>query len=273
MNVGQNKQTAQDPQKAGKMPMLFIGHGNPMNAIEKNRYSQDWSKLATRLPRPSAVLSISAHWLTRGTAVHVGKQPATIHDFWGFPRELYAAEYACPGAPELAEQVRSLIRETVVASDRDWGLDHGTWVPLTHLIPAANIPVFQLSIDMTRPAEFHYQIGIELAPLRDRGVLIIGSGNIVHNLGRANFDRDSEPYPWAVEFDELSRDLLVQGDHRALISYEELGPAAALSVPTPDHYWPLLYILGLVEKDDSISFPVNGIAHSSVSMRTIAYGL
>ncbi|MBI5870366.1 MAG: 4,5-DOPA dioxygenase extradiol [Actinobacteria bacterium] len=272
MNPEQFRHQAEKFPGTEKMPALFVGHGSPLNGIEDNTYSRAWKELGGRLPRPAAVLSVSAHWLTHGTSVHTSPRPRTIHDFWGFPEELYGIEYACPGAPELAEDLISLVRKTRVERDRDWGLDHGTWVPLLRLFPDADIPVFQLSIDMSKPSEFHYRIGKELAPLRDKGVLIVGSGNIVHNLGRVDYDPDADPYDWSIEFDELSRKLIEEGDHEALIEYTRLGPAAMLSIPTPDHYWPLLYILALKGQEETVGFPVNGIAHGSVSMRAVAIG-
>jgi len=255
------------------MPALFIGHGNPMNGIEDNEFVRSWLALGDRLPRPRAILSVSAHWLTEGTYVHRSAKPQTIHDFWGFPEELYQVSYPSPGSPELAGDIISLLGETTVEPDNDWGLDHGTWVPLLRLFPAADIPVLQLSVDLTRPAAYHYDLGRRLAPLRDEGVLIMGSGNIVHNLGRARFDRESAPYDWAQRFDELSRELIEAGDHEALVAYEKLGRDAALSIPTPDHFWPLMYVLGLQAEGDAVSFPVNGLAHASVSMRAVAFGL
>jgi len=255
-----------------RMPVLFMGHGSPMNGIEENRYSRAWREIGARLPSPKAVLCISAHWLTRGTFTHDGPKPKTIHDFWGFPRELYEISYDCPGSPELAREVRSLVHGTPVEPDSEWGLDHGAWVPLIKMYPHADVPVFQLSIDISRPAAFHYELGRELAPLREKGVLIVGSGNIVHNLGRVSFEPDAAPYDWAMEFDALSRDLIERGDHKELIAYEDLGRAASLSIPTPDHYWPLMYILGLQLPAEPVSFPVEGIAHGSVSMRTVLIG-
>lgn len=256
-----------------RMPALFVGHGSPMNGIEDNEYSRGWRELGERLPRPRAILSISAHWLTEGTRVHFGESPTTIHDFWGFPRELYEVRYGCPGAPALAEEVVSLARSTTVEPDRDWGLDHGSWVPLSRIFPEARIPVVQLSIDLNRPAGFHYGLGRELAPLRGEGVMIIGSGNLVHNLPMASFDPAAGPFAWALEFDELARGLIEAGDHQALIGYENLGTAASLAIPTPDHYWPLLYILALQAEGEPPRFPVTGIAHASVSMRTVLFGM
>lgn len=260
------------PGHGSRTPVLFVGHGSPMNAVEDNEYARAWRRLGESLPRPRAILSISAHWLTRGTRVDVSQRPATIHDFWGFPERLYRKEYGCPGAPELAARVQAMIHEAMVEPDSEWGLDHGTWMPLVRIYPSADIPTFQLSIDLTQPAGFHYRLGAELASLRDEGVLIMGSGNIVHNLGRVDFDPGAPPYDWAVEFDELAGRLIEAGDHEALMAYEKLGSAARLAVPTPDHYWPLMYILGLQGRSDRVSFPVTGIAHGSVSMRAVLVG-
>ncbi len=256
-----------------RMPALFIGHGSPMNGIEDTPYARAWRDLGARLPRPAAVLSISAHWLTEGTFVLDAAEPKTIHDFWGFPEELYRVEYECPGSPALADELRAIVEGANIRPGSDWGLDHGTWVPMRHLFPFADIPTFQLSIDISRPAQFHYDLGAELAPLRDKGVLILGSGNIVHNLGRISYDPDAPAYDWATEFDALAAELIAAGDHASLIAYEQLGGAASLAIPTPDHYWPLLYVLGIQNVEEQITFPVEGIAHGSVSMRTVALGL
>lgn len=257
----------------GRMPVLFIGHGNPMNAVEDNKYSRAWAQLGKNLPKPEAILSISAHWFTEGSFVSEDLRPKTMHDFYGFPEELYEINYQCPGAPETARNIEQLINRTKVENNTKWGIDHGTWVPLVHLFPQANIPTVQLSIDMSQPSEFHYELGRELSELRDKGVLVVGSGNIVHNLGRVDFDPEAQPYDWSIEFDAKVKEFVDKGDHQPLIAYEELGRAALLSIPTPDHYWPLLYVLGLMVRDDDISYPVEGIAHGSVSMRAIALGL
>lgn len=255
--------------KAEKQPVIFIGHGNPMNAIEENIYSKKWIELGKKLDKPKSILCISAHWLTSGTFVHKAKHPKTIHDFWGFPEELYKFEYNCPGDPETAEKLKSLLKPLKIKNDMQWGLDHGAWMPISRLFPKADIPVFEMSIDISKPSEFHYELGKEIKTLREKGVMIIGSGNIVHNLGRIHFDPDSKPYDWAEEFDALTKTLIEERDHKSLINYQNLGRAAELSIPTPDHYWPLLYILSLINKEENISFPVSGIAHGSVSMRAI----
>jgi 4,5-DOPA dioxygenase extradiol len=262
-----------DLDRSETMPALFIGHGSPMNAVEENRFTNGWKDLSTKLPKPRAILCISAHWLTEGTFVHEAMRPKTIHDFWGFPEELYKINYDCIGAPDIARETRSLIEKTNVASDLNWGIDHGTWVPLLRLFPEADIPTFQMSIDVSKSEADHYEIGRELRELRQRGVLIIGSGNIVHNLGRMSYESDTKPYDWAVEFDGISKDLILKGDHKSLIHHDKLGTAAKLSIPTPDHYWPLIYTLAVQKNDEPITFPIDGIAHGSVSMRSVAIGL
>lgn len=256
-----------------KMPVLFIGHGSPMNAVEDNRFTKGWTELGKKLPKPKAILCISAHWLTEGTFVHEAVRPKTIHDFWGFPEELYKISYDCPGSPEMARETKSLAVKNKIEGDLEWGIDHGTWVPLLHLFPEADIPTFQMSLDVGRSEQAHYDLGQELAELRSRGVLIIGSGNIVHNLGRMSYEGEAKPYDWALDFDNISRDLILKGDHKSLIDHEKLGTSAKLAIPTPDHYWPLIYTLALQKNGESISFPVDGITNSSVSMRSVIIGL
>lgn len=255
-----------------QMPALFVGHGSPMNGIEDNLFSLGWEKLGKKLPAPRAILSISAHWLTRGTEVHVSPHPRTIHDFWGFPKELYAISYPCPGAPEYASLVQDIVTQIKVSSDLDWGIDHGTWIVLHRMFPNANIPVFQMSIDMTRGHREHYELAKELRALRKRGVLILGSGNLVHNLGEIDFSEQANIFPWASEFDGRAKELIASQNHDALIGYEKLGHSALLAVPTPEHYWPLLYILGLQEENEGAIFPIEGITHGSISMRCVLIG-
>lgn len=261
-----------DLPKTKRMPALFVGHGSPMNGIEDNAFSLGWETLGKSLPKPVAILSISAHWLTRGTEVHIAEHPRTIHDFWGFPKQLYDLNYPCPGSPVYANATREAVTGTVVRPDIDWGIDHGTWIVLHRMYPAAEIPVFQMSIDMTRSHKEHYALAKELAILRRRGVLILGSGNIVHNLSMIDFNEGAREFAWAADFDNAAKDLILKHDHTTLLNYEGLGHAAALSIPTPDHYWPLLYILGLEEEDEGPSFPVEGIAHGSISMRSVLIG-
>lgn len=272
MTIADLKQSTKNMPDAARMPVLFVGHGSPMNAVEDNAYSRAWADLGKTLPRPNAILCVSAHWLTEGTFVHVAEKPRTIHDFWGFPQELYDVRYPCPGSPNHAEETRATVRSTNVAADTDWGVDHGTWSVLRRMYPDADVPTFQLSLDMSKPSAAHYAIGKELASLRDRGVLIIGSGNLVHNLGMIDFDENARPFPWAAEFDSQAKALIEKGDHRSLTEYEKLGHAAQLSIPTPDHYWPLLYVLAAADMDEPISYPVEGLTNASISMRAVLIG-
>lgn len=268
MNLNHFKNITNTFPSTPRMPVLFVGHGSPQNALEDNEFTAAWIKKGQELPRPSAVLCVSAHWYVDQTMVHAAPTPKTIHDFYGFPPELYALRYHCPGAPEVAAEVQKMVTLADVQLDMDWGLDHGAWVVLSHLFPKADIPVFQLSIDATKPPQFHYDLAKELAPLRERGVLILGSGNIVHNLGAITFEETPKPYDWALEFDEVSKKLIATGDHQKLINYKNLGTAAHLSIPTPDHYYPLLYTLALQQPHEQIKFFAEGIAYKSISMRS-----
>jgi 4,5-DOPA dioxygenase extradiol len=255
------------------MPVVFFGHGNPMNALSKNRYTEAWRRVGEAIPRPKAILSISAHWYINETAVTAMEKPRTIHDFGGFPRELYEVTYPVPGAPSIASTVQNMLAPIAVSLDERWGIDHGTWAVLCHVYPDADIPVIQLSIDATQPAAFHYETGKLLAPLRDKGVLIIGSGNLVHNLHSYAWGGHAvEPYDWATRFEKQVRKLLLVPDHSPLIGYESLGHDAMLSVPTPDHYLPLLYVIALRKEGEQISFPVEGIDGGSVSMLAVQIG-
>lgn len=241
-----------------------------MNALAENAYTTAWRALGIAMPRPKAILSISAHWFVPGTGVTVSTSPRTIHDFGGFPAELYQVRYPAPGHPGLARRVQELLEPLPVQLDREWGLDHGTWSVLCHLYPDADVPVVQLSIDEARPAAFHFEIGRKLAPLRDEGVLIVGSGNIVHNLHTYGWGRHViDPYDWAVVFEQRAKELMMAGDTRPLIEYETLGREAMLSVPTPDHYLPLLYVLGSRQQSDLITFPVEGVDGGSISMLAV----
>lgn len=225
------------------------------------------------MPKPKAILCVSAHWYIPSVAVTAMAQPRTIHDFGGFPRELFEVQYPAPGSPELAARVQQLIGGNVVADKSAWGLDHGTWSALVHVFPEADIPVVQLSINEIEPASFHYELAKKLAPLRDEGVLVMGSGNLVHNLHTYAWGRHGvEPFDWALRFDEMARTLISDGKHAPLIDYEALGNDALLSVPTPDHYIPLLYVLGLCRDDDEISFPVSGFDGGSISMTAVRFG-
>lgn len=251
-------------QQEQKTPLLFIGHGSPMNGIENNQFSQQWSSLAKDFPEPTAVIVISAHWLTRGTFVTAMEKPRTIHDFGGFPKALFDVQYPAIGSPVIAEETQKLITKTDVHLDHDWGLDHGTWTIIRHIYPKANIPILQLSIDYHQSPQYHYELAQELATLRRKGVLIIGSGNMVHNLRMVDFQRinGAYGYDWAIEMNEKFKKNITERNHKDLINYESMGQAAKLAIPTPDHYYPLLYILGMQEKNEEASFfndvPVGG---------------
>lgn len=255
------------------LPAIFFGHGNPLNAIAQNSYTEAWQRIGAQTSKPKAILSVSAHWFAPGTAVTVSTLPRTIHDFGGFPRELYQVKYPAPGDPELARRVQELLHPLPVRLDDSWGLDHGTWSVLCHVYPDADVPVVQLGIDETKPAAFHFEIGQRLAPLRDEGVLIVGSGNLVHNLHTYAWGRHiPDPYDWAVRFEDRAKGLMLAGDNKPLIEYESLGQEALLSIPTPDHYLPLLYVLGARLRSDEIAFPVEGVDGGSISMLSVQVG-
>jgi 4,5-DOPA dioxygenase extradiol len=249
-----------------RMPALFIGHGSPLQAIEPNGHTAIWQQLGRELPRPRAILSISAHWYTRGIGVTAMARPRTIHDFQGFPQQLYECQYPARGDPQLALEIQRLLQPRSVHADHEWGLDHGSWAVLRYLYPEADLPVVQLSIDGELPSRAHYEIGRQLAPLRDDGVLLLGSGDVVHNLQRLERRAGATPPAWASEFNTLVRGAIESGDHEALIDYERHGEAARLSVPTPEHYLPLLYVLGAQQPGDRVSIPVDGIELGTVSM-------
>ncbi len=254
-------------------PALFFGHGNPMFAITDNRYADAWSAVGRTLPRPRAVLCISAHWYEPTRAVTATATPTTIHDFGGFPAELYRVEYPAPGDPFLAERVVGLLRTDGFVLDEVRGLDHGTWSVLLHVFPDADVPVVQLSIDLTRPGRWHDALARKLRALRDEGVMIVGSGNLVHNLHSYAWGRsDVDAFDWALRFEESVRDRLSRADFLSLVEYEHLGPDARLAVPTPDHYLPLLYVLAQVRDDDDITFPVEGFDGGSMSMLSVRIG-
>jgi 4,5-DOPA dioxygenase extradiol len=257
-----------------RIPALFIGHGNPMNALLANQYTEKRAALGIALPRPRAILSVSAHWYIQGAAVTINSAPRTIHDFGGFPRELYQVQYPAPGDPELATRVQKLLAPLSVRRDERWGLDHGTWSVLCHVYPHTDIPVVQLSIDETQSPSFHHDVGKRLAPLRDEGILIFGSGNVVHNLHAYAWGRHvQEPYDWAISFEARVRELLLAEEYKPLIDYENrLGSEADLAVPTPDHYLPLLYVAGTRMRSERLTFPVEGMDGGSVSMLAIRVG-
>ncbi len=259
-----------------RMPVLFIGHGSPMNAIENNSFSLRWKLLAKEIPTPTAVICISAHWLTQGTKITAMDFPATIHDFGGFPQALFDVQYNAPGNRKLAEETKNLIHTTNVELNHEWGLDHGTWSVVKQMYPLANIPILQLSIDYYQKPQYHYNLAKELAQLRNKGVLIIGSGNMVHNLRMVDFARinDAEGYgfDWALELNELFKKNIIEGNHKALIEYESLHPAAKLAIPTPDHYLPLLYSLALQKNNENISFFNDKTVGGSLTMTSVRIG-
>ena len=250
-----------------RMPAIFFGHGSPMNALADNKWTHGWRAIGDSIEKPKAIVCISAHWYISTVAVTAMSQPRTIHDFGGFPRELFEFQYPAPGSPEVAERIVELLDDIAVEDTGHWGLDHGTWSVLCHVFPKADIPVVQLSINENEPAAFHYKLAKKLAPLRDEDVLIVGSGNLVHNLhAYAWGDQSRKPFDWAIRFEETVKSLMLSGDHEPLVNYESLGRDAMLSAPTPDHYLPLIYILALQDESDSVTFPVTGFDGGSISM-------
>jgi 4,5-DOPA dioxygenase extradiol len=254
------------------MPVVFVGHGNPMNAISANTFSRGWAEAAKKLPVPKAVLCISAHWLTNGTSVAIAPKPKTIHDFGGFPDELYRVNYPAPGSPEFAELTAGTIVSTKVEKDAEWGLDHGAWSVLMHMYPRADVPVFQLSIDFGKPPSYHYQLGKELAALRKKGVLVMASGNVVHNLGRVSWDNSVKQYDWALEFDGIVKSSIETSDDAKLIHYDRLGRLAQMAHPTNDHYLPLMYTLGMRQQGEKHRFFNDAFDLGSISMRSVVFG-
>lgn len=259
-----NKMTSQYS-STGRMPVLFIGHGSPMNAIEENEFVRGWRNIGKTLPRPNAILCVSAHWETKGTFVTAMEKPVTIHDFGGFPKALYDVQYIAPGSPELAKETQQTIAKTKVELDDKWGLDHGAWSIISRLYPNADVPVIEMSLDYSQTPQFHFELAKDLAPFRRKGVLIIGSGNMVHNLGMVDWRRlnDSDyAYDWALEASEKMKKFILEGDHQQLIDYRSQGRAYNLAIPTPEHYLPLLYALALKEEDETVTLfndkPVGG---------------
>lgn len=258
-----------------KLPVLFIGHGSPMNGIEDNEFSNTWKKFGKEIPKPKAVLVISAHWLTNGTQITAMNNPKTIHDFGGFPQALFDVEYPANGNPALAKFTSDLITSTNVGLDHDWGLDHGTWTVVRHMYPNADIPVLQLSIDYNKPAQYHYDLAKQLASLRKKGVLIIGSGNMVHNLRMVAWDKmqqDNYGFDWAIEMNSVFKEKIGNNDFKSLIEYEKLNKAAKLAIPTPDHYFPLIYAMALQDKKDEISFFNDKLVGGSLNMTSVKWG-
>ncbi len=257
------------------MPVLFVGHGSPMNGIEDTEFNRRWTDMAKEIPVPKAVLVVSAHWFTRGTHITAMDFPRTIHDFSGFPRELFEVQYPAPGDPTLAKETASMIHTADVGLSHDWGLDHGTWTVVRHMYPLANIPVLQLSIDYTKEATYHYDLAKEIYNLRKKGVLIIGSGNIVHNLRMVAWDKLYVPdygYDWAKQINNTFKDLISNNNHAQLIDYKNLGKEALLAIPTPEHYLPLIYTLGLKGKNDAVSFFNDKAVGGSLTMTSVKFG-
>ena len=257
------------------MPVLFIGHGSPMNGIEDTAFSRRWSQMAKEIPTPKAVLVVSAHWFTKGTKITAMDFPKTIHDFGGFPQELFDVQYPAPGNPLLAKETAELLHSAHVEFDHDWGLDHGAWTIIRHMYPEANIPVLQLSIDYTKGPQYHYDLAKELNALRKKGVLIIGSGNMVHNLRMVAWDRLNDPeyaYDWAIQMNNKFKELIQAGNHKPLINYSSLGKEAMLAIPTPEHYLPLMYTLGLKSSKDDVSFFNDKAVGGSLTMTSVKIG-
>lgn len=253
------------------MPVLFIGHGSPMNGIEDNEFSQRWAQMAKEIPTPASVLVVSAHWFSKGTRITAMDFPETIHDFGGFPQALFDVQYPAPGNPALAMETADLIHSAHVELDHDWGLDHGAWTVVRHMYPEAKIPVLQLSIDYSKPPQYHYELAKELYGLRKKGVLIIGSGNMVHNLRMISWNKMNENYgyDWALQMNDTFKQLIRDGDHQRLINYENLGSESRLAIPTPEHYLPLLYSLGLKGKKDHVSFFNDKAVAGSLTMTSV----
>ena len=251
----------------GKMPAIFIGHGSPMNVVSKNDFTKHLSALGKQISRPEAILVVSAHWLTRGTHMTCMEKPRQIYDFYGFPKELYTVKYSCSGAPHHAALTKAAVKDIAINCSDDWGLDHASWAVLKHMYPAADIPVYELSLDMTRDLPFHYNLGKALGGLRKKGILIIGSGNLVHNLSLMDYDTDAESDEWVVGIDEKIKDCLMAKNHSDLINYHKLDPRILKAVPTLDHYLPMLYILGMQGEDDKLRFVHEGYQNNTISMR------
>ncbi|MFN0016208.1 MAG: 4,5-DOPA dioxygenase extradiol [Saprospiraceae bacterium] len=258
-----------------RMPVLFLGHGSPMNAIEENEFVAGFRKVGQEIATPNAILCISAHWETKGTFVTAMEKPRTIHDFGGFPQALFEVQYPSPGSPELAKETRGLVSKTSVGLDEKWGLDHGAWSVIKHLYPDANVPVVQMSLDYTQPAQYHYELAKEIASLRKKGVLIIGSGNMVHNLGLVAWNKLNETgfgYDWAIEANEKMKSSILSGDHQPLVNFRSQGKSFELAIPTPEHYLPLLYTLALQEKGENVTLFNDKAVAGALTMTSVKIG-
>jgi 4,5-DOPA dioxygenase extradiol len=275
MNKNELKTMIFPGENTPRMPVLFIGHGSPMNAIEENEFVQGWRNLGKTIPHPKAILCISAHWETKGSFVTAVQKPQTIHDFGGFPKALYEVEYPAPGSPELALETKRIVTKTVVELDEKWGLDHGAWSVIRRIYPEADVPVIEMSLDYSQGPLYHYELAKELVGLRNKGVLIVGSGNMVHNLRLVAWDKMNEPeygFDWAIQANDTFKRLIQSGNHKDLINYTALGREVQLAVPTPDHYLPLLYSLALKEKDEPISFFNDKPVMGSLTMTSVKIG-
>ena len=275
MNLNDLENITQQFNNIEKMPVLFLGHGSPMNAIEENQFVQGFRNISREIPKPNAILCISAHWFTNGTFVTAMQNPKTIHDFYGFPKELFEVNYPAPGSPELARETAELLFPEIVEEDHSWGLDHGAWSVIRHLYPNAEIPVIQLSIDYTKPPQYHFDLAKKLQKLREKGILIIGSGNIVHNLRMVdwkNINTVGAGWDWAIEAREKTNNWLLEGNFQNLIDYHRQGVALQTAVPSPDHYLPLIYSLGLKEKSENLSLFNDELIGGSLSMTSVRIG-
>jgi 4,5-DOPA dioxygenase extradiol len=255
-----------------KMPVLFVGHGNPMNAVEDTGFARGWQTVGQSIPKPNAILCVSAHWETKGTFVTAMEKPRTIHDFGGFPKELFQVQYPAPGSPALANATKHIVTSTDVGLDQSWGLDHGCWSVVRHLYPAADVPVIQMSLDYQQTPRAHYELARELGSLRTRGVLILGSGNIVHNLGAVDWHNDAGGYDWAIEANDTVKKLITDHNHDSIINYETLGRPLRLAVPTAEHFLPLLYAIGLQDDNDAVTFFNDKTVMGSLSMTSVTIG-
>ncbi len=262
-------------ERTAKMPVLFVGHGSPMNAIEENDFVHTWRSLGKSLPKPKAILCISAHYETNGTFVTAMPKPQTIHDFGGFPQELFAVQYPAPGSPELAAEAKRAVSKTVVGLDEKWGLDHGAWSVIKNIYPMADVPIVEMSLDYNKPPQYHYELAKELVSLRDKGILIIGSGNLVHNLRMVAWDKVKEPeygFDWAIQANETFKQLIINNKHKELINYSLLGREVKLAIPTPEHYLPLLYTLALKSEHDTVEFFNDKAVMGSLTMTSVKIG-
>lgn len=274
-NLNELHRISQSFSNSEKMPVLFLGHGSPMNAIEENQFVTGFREIAKTLPKPNAILCVSAHWFTQGTKVTAMEMPRTIHDFSGFPKELCEVQYPAKGNPALSKETKELLSPTIVELDEKWGLDHGAWSVIKHLYPNADVPVVQLSIDYTKPAQNHFELAQKLNELRNKGILIIGSGNIVHNLGLVdfrNFDKDNYGFDWAIEARETINKYLLEENFQPLIHYEKQSKAVQLAIPSPDHYLPLIYTLGLFQKGENLLLFNDKLVAGSLSMTSLKIG-